>query len=213
MVCVSAPCATISSHSAGLDSEQLNWGEDEEEDARNQTEPTIAEEQIAEAEGEDGSLPPTPRTTKRNSYNRLSHLSDDKRISFSSMRLSDSRAGTDSNRSSATIKAVQINGTKSFTEVEFEKALRKFASERDSFLADLNNSAGVVLKQPRPRPKTQRIVNDEANNLKSGLGSVRRRISFREMTSVKRQPSVARQGEHLFYIFFPWKLLFCYDIG
>ena len=200
MVCACAPCTTLSLPSAGVDSEQLNWGNDEEEDVRNQTEPTIAEEQLGEAEGEENSLPPTPRTAKRNSYNRLSHLSDDKRISFSSTRISDSRAGTDSNRSSTTIKAVQINGTKSFTEVDFEKALRKFVSERDSFIADLNDSAGVVLKQPRPRPKTQRIVSDESSSLKSGLGSVRRRISFRDMSSVKRQASVARQRKQPFSI-------------
>jgi hypothetical protein len=56
-----------------------------------------------------------------------------------------------------------------------------------------------VPARPKPRPRTQRIVADEkpvsTNPLKSGIGSVRRHMSFREMSSMKRQPSVARQGE------------------
>jgi len=77
--------------------------------------------------------------------------------------------------------------------VDFDKALRKFASERDSFLSDLTLSAGVVVpNRPRPRPKTQRIVNEDAGGLKSGVGSIRRRISFRDMNSMKRQSSVNR---------------------
>lgn len=46
--------------------------------------------------------------------------------------------------------------------------------------------------RPRPRPKTQRIVNEDAAGLKSSVGSIRRRISFREMSSTKRQSSVNR---------------------
>lgn len=81
--------------------------------------------------------------------------------------------------------------------MDFDKALRKFASERDSFLSDLTLSAGAVVpNRPKPRSKTQRIVNEEATGLKSGVGSIRRRISFRDMNSLKRQTSVARQGKH-----------------
>ena len=177
----------------GLDSEQLEWSEiQEEENGVIHTEPTIAED--SGEEGDDGNfLSPSPRLSQRLSFQRLSRLSDDKRSSWSSGKLVEGR-GTDSNRSSATIRAVQVGSTKSLTDYDFDRALRKFASERESFLLDLSTIAGAVVKQPKPRPKTQRIVNDDAPGVMSGLGSVRRRISFREMSSVKRQPSVARQG-------------------
>lgn len=108
--------------------------------------------------------------------------------------------GTDSNRSSTTIKGIQINGTNNGTgglnDYDFEKALRKFASERDSFLSDLSLSAGAIMpNRPKPRPKTQRIISDETSAMKSGVGSIRRRISFRDMGSMKRQSSIARQGK------------------
>jgi hypothetical protein len=94
-----------------------------------------------------------------------------------------------------TIKGIQINGKGTLNDVDFEKALRKFASERDSFLSDLTLSAGAVVpNRPKPRPKTQKIVKEDAAGLKSGVGSIRRRISFRDM---KRQSSVARQREWL----------------
>lgn len=140
------------------------------------------------------SSPTTPRHSKRSSYHRLSRLSDDARLSIQSISLTSDKKGTDSNRSSATIKGIQINGTAGLSDVDFEKALRKFASERDSFLSDLSLSAGAVVpNRPKPRPKTQRITNEDTAGLKSGVGSVRRRISFRDMSSMKRQPSVARQ--------------------
>jgi hypothetical protein len=187
----------------GLDSDQLNWGPEEDDDIPViHTEPTIAEDSLAEAEEGDEDISATP-TLKRRSY-RLSTISDDKRISLGSLKLSDSR-GTASNRSSATIKPVNgSNGHKSLGDFDFDDALRKFASERDTFLSDLNTSAGVVPKQPKPRPRTQRIVSDDAPSLKSGLGSVRRRISFREMNSMKRQPSVVRQCIPLFFLLLFW---------
>ena len=184
----------------GIDSEQLLWDDEEDLTARAlsaQTEPTIAEDALAEAEEgiPDVSTPPTPRHVKRSSQNRLYRLSDDKRLSTSSIRLVE-RSGTDSNRSSATIKGPEVNGTNSFNEVDFDRALRKFASERDSFLADLTLSAGAIVKsQPKSRPRTQKIISDDGSNLKSGLGSIRRRISYREMNSIKRQSSNARQGK------------------
>ena len=91
-----------------------------------------------------------------------------------------------------------MNGTGGLNDHDFEKALRKFARERDSFLSDMNLSAGVVTpNRPKPRPKTQKIVNDDTTGPKSAVGSIRRRISFRDMSSMKRQSSVARQGEPL----------------
>lgn len=189
----------MSSHAnliVGVDSEQLRWGRDEQAtvDGAQPAEPTIEEDRLAEAEDEYSTLSPaTPHNTKRNSYQRLSRLSDEARFSIASISSTPENRGTDSNRSSVTIKGIQINGKGTMNDVDFEKALRKFASERDSFLSDLTLSAGAVVpNRPKPRPKTQKIVKEDAAGLKSGVGSIRRRISFRDM---KRQSSVARQRE------------------
>ena len=185
--------------STGVDSCQLRWRKDEEPTDLAPTapvEPTIEEDKAAEAESDSqdrrGS---TPRKGKRNSYQRLSHLSDEARLSITSLSLSPERKGTDSNRSSTTIKGPQINGTsRLLNDTDFENALKKFASQRDSFLSDLTLSAGAVVpNRPKARPKTQKIVNEDAAGLKSGVGSIRRRISFRDMNSMKRQSSVKRQ--------------------
>ncbi|KAL8936993.1 MAG: hypothetical protein Q9216_004649 [Gyalolechia sp. 2 TL-2023] len=187
----------------GVDSEQLKWGNSNTEENAHDSpqlpvEQTIEEERTSDAENDDRDAnATTPRQIKRNSYQRLSRLSDEARLSIASISLSPDRKGTDSNRSSTTIKGVQINGnTASLSDIDFERALRKFATERESFLSDLTLSAGAVVpNRPKPRPKTQRIVNTEDNGgLKSGTGSVRRRISFRDMNSMKRQSSVNRQS-------------------
>ena len=186
----------------GIDSQQLRWGKDDEF-ANNAppapVEQTIEEDKLAEVEHPpSGLFHSTPRNAKRNSYQRLSRLSDEARLSITSFSPVPDRKGTDSNRSSTTIKAIQVNGTSALNDVDFEKALRKFASERDSFLADLTLSAGAVMpSRPKTRPKTQRIINEENAGLKSGVGSIRRRMSFRDMGSMKRQSTVGRQGECL----------------
>ncbi|TKA73102.1 hypothetical protein B0A55_04845, partial [Friedmanniomyces simplex] len=71
-----------------------------------------------------------------------------------------------SNRSSTTIKGVAVNsngGISGLSDDAFEEALKKFASERDSFLEDIHISAGTVPTptQRRPRPRTVRITQDE----------------------------------------------------
>lgn len=183
---------------AGVDSEQLKWGKDEDITINGPApaEPTIEEDKLAEAEHSPKLLPTTPRNGKRNSYQRLSRLSDEARLSVASFTPTIEENGPDSNRSSTTIKGIQVNGSGGLNDHDFEKALRKFASERDSFLSDMSLSAGAVMpNRPKPRPKTQKIVNDDAAGLKSAVGSIRRRISFRDMNSMKRQSSVARQGE------------------
>ena len=183
---------------AGVDSEQLTWSR-EEDLAINHipppSEPTIEEDRWAEADDVAQDFPPaTPRNRKRNSYQRLSRLSDDARLSITSISSTPDKKGNESNRSSTTIKGIQIAGRGVLNDHDFDKALRKFASERDSFLSDLTLSAGAVVpNRPKPRPKTQRIVNEDASALKAGLGSIRRRVSFRDMSSIKRQSSVARQ--------------------
>lgn len=107
---------------------------------------------------------------------------------------------TASNRSSATIKGLQVGGS-GLSDQEFESALRKFASERESFLEDMSFTAGVTQSNratpTRPRPRPQRVsqtVNDDGTgNLRSGVGSIRRRISTMQ-SSLKRQSSVARNS-------------------
>lgn len=192
---------------AGVDSEQLTWpSPDPDEDQSTNGAPpspvasTIEEDQVAEAE--DATIIASPLSTKgekRSSYNWPSRKSNEARLSNQSFSTLEKK-GTDSNRSSATIKGVHLNGSGTgLSDLDFEKALRKFASERDSFLSDLTLSAGAVVpNRPKPRPKTQKIVNEDAAGLKSGVGSIRRRISFRDMNSMKRQPSVARQCGYLY---------------
>ena len=190
---------SLPNKSTGVDSYQLRWRNDEEPTDLAPTapvEPTIEEDRAAEAEGDSPDLrDSTPRRTKRNSYQRLSTLSDEARLSITSLSLSPERKGTESNRSSTTIKAPQINGNgRVLNDTDFENALKKFASQRDSFLSDLTLSAGAVVpNRPKARPKTQKIVNEDGGGLKSGVGSIRRRISFRDMNSMKRQSSVKRQ--------------------
>ena len=185
---------------SGVDSEQLRWPctnpiEPSDDVLPPPVEQTIEEERTSESENDNTDyVAPTPRRNKRNSYQRLSRLSDEARLSIASVSLSPDPKGTDSNRSSTTIKGVQINGTNGLTEADFDRALRKFASERESFLTDLTLSAGVVVpNRPKARPKAQRIVNEDNGGLKPGVGSIRRRISFRDMNSMKRQSSVNRQ--------------------
>ncbi|KAL7776751.1 hypothetical protein CFE70_007170 [Pyrenophora teres f. teres 0-1] len=107
---------------------------------------------------------------------------------------------TASNRSSATIKGFQLGGS-GLSDQEFDIALRKFASERDSFLEEIQFTAGVAqharstpTRPPRPRPQRVSQTNtDDGNNVRSGVGSIRRRISTMQ-SSLKRQSSTARQS-------------------
>lgn len=109
---------------------------------------------------------------------------------------------TASNRSSATIKGVNLGGS-GLSDVDFENALRKFASERDTFLEEIQFTSGVAQQSrqtpTRPRPRPPRVSQapstngeDGIANLRSGVGSIRRRLSTMQ-SSLKRQPSTARQ--------------------
>ncbi|KAL4929557.1 dDENN domain protein [Aspergillus undulatus] len=144
----------------------------------------------------------------RSSYQRLSFRSED---SDPNANATSNTNGTHSNRSSMTIKgnaqgsgaggapsprASQFLGLEDF---DFDKALVKFASERDSFLSDLSLSAGAITPQSRPRSRlrTQKITSEEPQQtglLRSSIGSVRRHMSFRDTHSMKRQPPVNRQS-------------------
>jgi hypothetical protein len=132
-------------------------------------------------------------------YRRVSGRSSEHRTSIGTIIGSEAKV-TASNRSSATIKGLQMLGGSGLSEQDFENALRKFASERDNFLEEIQFTAGVA-QQNRPtptraRPRPQRVQqagpDDGVGNLRSGVGSIRRRISTMQ-SSLKRQSSVARQ--------------------
>lgn len=84
----------------------------------------------------------------------------------------------------------------------FDEALMKFAAEREDFLDDLSFSAGAKLQPRAPmvnNPRAERIKAEEGDAsgrmspLRSIKGSIRRKISFRDMNSVKRQTTIAKQ--------------------
>ncbi|KAJ5655532.1 hypothetical protein N7507_007482 [Penicillium longicatenatum] len=132
--------------------------------------------------------------SRRVSQQRLSTVSRD----------SGQTNGASSNRSSMTVKGASspLRASALFSEdFDFDQALVKFASERDTFLTDLNVSAGAITQNTRPRSRvrTQKIVSDDSPQgspglLRSGIGSVRRHMAFRDMNSMKRQPSIARHA-------------------
>lgn len=146
--------------------------------------------------------PRTPRPVTPSSPEggkRRSRYSFEARKSIGSIISASELKGTASNRSSTTIKGVQIGG--GLSDEDFEQALRKFATERESFLEEIQTSAGTVIPTPnksRHRTKTVRITNSDdaatgnsGSGLRGGVGSLRRRLST--MNSLKRQPSAARQ--------------------
>jgi hypothetical protein len=147
---------------------------------------------------------PNGDTTRRRSANRLS----ENRQSIGTMIGSDAKL-TASNRSSATIKGVQLGGS-GLSDQEFDIALRKFASERDSFLEEIQFTAGVAQQarstptrlRPRPQRVSQANTEDGVGNLRSGVGSIRRRISTMQ-SSLKRQSSTARQCKWLCLYYAP----------
>lgn len=155
------------------------------------------------------------RHSRQNSWNRLSKLTNDSRNSIGAFEEIDT---PQSNRSSITIKGPSNGGTNGLSnsngasggllgDFDFDRALMKFANEREHFLDDLSFAAGAPPKMPPvaapPPSRTQVLkVEDAENNntpnsrrsqLRSVGGSIRRRISFRDMNSMKRQPSSAQQ--------------------
>ncbi|KAJ5040982.1 uncharacterized protein L3040_005541 [Drepanopeziza brunnea f. sp. 'multigermtubi'] len=175
-----------------------------------------------EEDGEAGNTPssPPPRATalhsRNNSWNRLGRGSSDVRNSIQSL---EETGNTDSNRSSVTIKAPTqpgLNGNGNnrdsvLGDFDFDKALIKFAHERGDFLDDLSFSAGAPVhkRPPMTVPRADRIRNSMATDtetnggspglvkkspLRSVGGSIRRRISFRDMSSAKRQPSIIQRS-------------------
>ncbi|TKA59201.1 hypothetical protein B0A49_13824, partial [Cryomyces minteri] len=143
--------------------------------------------------------PTTPGSPNADGAKRRSRYSFEARKSIGSIIGTIDYKQPESNRSSTTLKGVHITGS-ALSDADFYHALRKFASERDTFLEEIQFTAGAVTTtptvRPKPRPKTVRIANEDASNaggtMRSGVGSTRRRLST--MNS-KRQSSMARQCE------------------
>jgi len=110
----------------------------------------------------------------------------------------ESTSNPTSNRSSSiTLKALQPGTAGLLSEEDFEQALRKFASERDTAIEEIHVSAGTIprssSRSTRPRPRTIRLQESEevvSPGLKSGVGSLRRRIST--MNTGRRAQSATR---------------------
>jgi len=139
-----------------------------------------------------GGRPSTPGSPS-DGAKRRSRYSFEARKSIGSVINAAEPVNPASNRSSSTtIKGAKL-GSGLLNDDAFEEALKKFASERDSFLEDIHVSAGAVRTQAhrRSRPRTVRITSDENSmggaGLKGGVGSLRKRLSG--MNSTKRQPS------------------------
>ncbi len=196
---------------AGVDSQQFldaykppaRWSYEDHDSGTNgngrPAEETIPEDVSAEEE-EPGPLhSPTfkPGHGRKDSYQRLSQLSNEAHETILSVGHG---SNVRSNRSSATIKPVPSPGPRMsvlVSDADFDNAMKKFANDRESFYVDLNfNSAATTRKSTKSRPQTQRIVGEELNSStipNRALGSVRRHLSFKEMSSARRQPSVARR--------------------
>ncbi len=193
---------------AGLDSQQLvdafshdRWSY--EVNDTNGVDSIIKEE--APVEDDQSSILQSPRASVRHSrhdsYQRLSQLSDEARDAIQSLGDVSRPRSDRSNRSSLTVRQAAPTSTtrmsSALTEADFEKAISRFAQDRDGFFLDLTFKPTEVAKPSRAksRPKTQRIVvADEPSPLPNrNFGSIRRHISFKDMSSTKRQPSVARR--------------------
>ncbi|KAK0653360.1 DENN domain-containing protein [Lasiodiplodia hormozganensis] len=158
-------------------------------------ESTIEEDAALEVEEEAAPTPPRPTSSDGASLSK--RASRETRQSISSVIGPDTGPGpTASNRSSATIKGFPQIGGSGLSDFDFDQALRKFAAERETFLEEIQFSAGTLKQEdrPRPRPKTQRIVSEDASTLGAGIGSIRRRISTigrsQRNSSVMRNSSV-----------------------
>ncbi|KAK3304505.1 AEX-3 domain-containing protein [Chaetomium strumarium] len=170
------------------------------------------------------------RQNSANRLSTVSKLSLSPSLSGGEGRISEEDDGnTRSNRSSATIRPIPppdlgTNNTDSNTngntalglngfgggegigfdgvppDFDFDKALLKFAAEREDFLDDLTFSAGARIQSrpPMVNPRTEKLRAEDADQngrkspLRSIRGSIRRKMSFRDMSSVRKQPMPPR---------------------
>lgn len=107
---------------------------------------------------------------------------------------------TPSNNNTASVRTLPCgdqntdHGT-SLSDVNFDQALKKFASERDSFLEEIQFSAGQLAQPDRPRPKakTQRMSAGGHKRENSYGGSLRKRLSV--INHLSRQSTSTRRGK------------------
>ena len=186
----------------------------------NPVEETIQEDTAAEEREASFIDSPTVSTkhSRHNSYQKLSSLSSEARSSIQSI---DKLTHLSSVRSNATIRRVVSSSQQSslppspghpkplqnrrqsafLSDADFDNVLTRFTHDRDAFYLDLNFKSDAVAPKPnksiqKPRIRTQRIVAEEleASPLPNRtLGSVRRHMSFKDMNSTRRQPSVTRR--------------------
>ena len=175
---------------------------------------TVISEDAEPDDDDDAASPATPMTpakmtarhSRQNSNGWLSRAS----LVNSIHTLEEMDGNTRSNRSSATIRpnlmpdAPEQQQDTFIPDFDFDKALVKFAAERENFLEDLSFTAGAKIQSrpPMVNPRAERIKAEEASGRLSPLksirgsfrGSLRRKISFRDMNSARKQPSAPRPG-------------------
>lgn len=182
---------------------------------------TIQEDAAAEELAEE--VPESPvassKHSRQNSYNKLLNR---RSTANSSILSSDTITNAPNIPSHATIRRVVSPNTqiplpdssdfwqdpptprqsRIMNDIDFDDVMKRFTSDRDAFYLDLNFRSDAVAPQPsmsisKPRPRTQRIIADDLEPMPStptrALGSVRRHMSFKEMNSTRRQPSIARR--------------------
>ncbi|KAI2748270.1 hypothetical protein DTO013E5_4082 [Penicillium roqueforti] len=193
---------------AGVDGAEIldtfqRLGEDYRANGTASPGPALADTIQEDADAEEEHNPDGFTRPNSTLFTGVSHRGSSQRLSTLSKNSEGANgAGSNSNRSSMTVKggSSPLRAPNLFSEdFDFDSALYKFANERESFLTDLSLSAGAITPNTRPRSRvrTQKIVSEDSpsaggNLLRSGIGSVRR--SFRDMNSMKRQPSIARQA-------------------
>lgn len=143
---------------------------------------------------------PSINHSRHDSYQRLSQLSDEARYSIRSLNSPVGSVHPRSNRSSLTVKPAENTSaprmSSAITELDFEQAIKKFMTDRDTFFLDLTFNPAEKAKPVRPKSRIQTqkiVVPDEPSPLPNrNFGSIRRHLSFKDMASTKRQPSMAR---------------------
>ncbi|KAJ9655121.1 hypothetical protein H2198_005977 [Neophaeococcomyces mojaviensis] len=183
---------------------------------------TIEEDADAEEQANSFVASPSVSTrhSRQDSYQKLTRLSTEARSSIQSLERLTHLGST---RSNATIRRVVSSSRQSpapsspgpsnglpspsfrnsilLSDADFDNVMKKFTSDRDAFYLDLNFKSEAVAPKPsksipKPKTRTQRIVAEEiepSSVPNRALGSVRRHMSFKDMNSAKRQPSVARR--------------------
>jgi hypothetical protein len=104
--------------------------------------------------------------------------------------------------------AAGASGTSSRADFDFDQMLVKFAVERENFLEDLSFSAGAKLhtRPPMISPRAEKIKADDSelsgrrSPLRGIKGSIRRKLSFRDMNSVRNPHNAARTGMERFEV-------------